>query len=280
LYYKYTGQARAALREFNAGRRPRDAKFSEKCVKQMVELYINPDGENLWQGELKPQQNERVQQALALLPEITHQRTRSLLEGYALASLRRKESLDAALQKFFDVMNAPGACTTTVGMEKIDVPSLVGLCIAQYLAGKKGQVKGQLMKIASAPLTAEDAESFERGWILLADLHIADNKFEVAIDLLKRTLSANKSNGRAWETLGHIYEKEQSYVNAAECYEQSWELLQGADPGIGKLLASNYLKAGKMVQTIDVCHKVLAQFPDYPGIQDDILRPARLCLRS
>ena len=50
-------------------------------------------------------------------------------------------------------------------------------------------------------------------------------------------------------------------------------------PVIGFKLAFNYLKAKKYVDAINVCHKVLKQFPDYPRMRKDILDKARANLR-
>ena len=50
-------------------------------------------------------------------------------------------------------------------------------------------------------------------------------------------------------------------------------------PSVGYKLAFNYLKAKRFVEAIDVCHKVLAAFPEYPKIRKDILAKAREALR-
>lgn len=245
----------------------------------MIDIYINPDGDNIWEGELKPNTAERTQQAFRLLPEVMDERKRSLLHAYALAATRRKESMDEAMTMFFEVMQKPGAAQTIAGADKIDVPSLVGLSITQFLNGQGSKVKSHLKKVAAATCAVAEADDFERGWILLAHIFISENKFDEAIKLLKLTLSTNKSNGRAWEQLGKIYEREQSYVNAAECYEHTWELAKGSDPKIGYKLAFNYLKAKRFVAAINVCHRVLRQHPDYPSIMKDVLMPARASLR-
>ena len=40
------------------------------------------------------------------------------------------------------------------------------------------------------------------------------------------------------------------------------------------------MKARRFVEAIDVCHKVLVMFPDYPKIKIDILEKARASLRA
>lgn len=44
-------------------------------------------------------------------------------------------------------------------------------------------------------------------------------------------------------------------------------------------MAFNYLKAERYVDAVDVCHKVLQQYPDYPRMKKDILDKARAGLR-
>jgi hypothetical protein len=40
------------------------------------------------------------------------------------------------------------------------------------------------------------------------------------------------------------------------------------------------LKTKKFVAAIDVCEAVLAQYPDYPRIKDEILKKAQLSIRA
>jgi len=141
------------------------------------------------------------------------------------------------------------------------------------------KARNHLKRVAKAQYNQEEADEFERGWLLLADIYISGGKFDLAQDLLKKALQANKSCGRAWEFMGLIYEKEQSYRDAADCYENAWRLVNESDPGIGYKLAFNYLKAKRYVNAIDVCQKVLTQHTNYPKIRKDILDKARSLLR-
>lgn len=56
--------------------------------------------------------------------------------------------------------------------------------------------------------------------------------------------------------MGYIMEKESSYANAAEFYENAWGFSTESDPAVGYKLAFNYLKASRHVDAIDICHKV------------------------
>jgi tetratricopeptide repeat protein 21B len=79
--------------------------------------------------------------------------------------------------------------------------------------------------------------------------------------------------------MGYIMEKEASYKDAAEHYESAWKLEKETNPSIGFKLAFNHLKAKKFVEAVEVCHKVLNVYPDYPKIRKDILEKARTSLR-
>ena len=108
--------------------------------------------------------------------------------------------------------------------------------------------------------------------------------------------------------MGLIYEKEQTYRDASDCYEvwffffffflfiavqkkkkknsnnkknkqNSWRLVNESDPGVGYKLAFNYLKAKRYVNAIDVTQKVLLSHPTYPKIRKEILEKARASLK-
>ena len=100
-----------------------------------------------------------------------------------------------------------------------------------------------------------------------------------AQELCRKCLKYNKSCSKAWEVLGSIMEREMSYRDAAEHYENAWKFEAEASPAVGFRLAFNYLKAKRYVEAIDVCHKVLAIQSTYPKIQKDILEKARMLLR-
>lgn len=58
----------------------------------------------------------------------------------------------------------------------------------------------------------------------------------------------------------------------------TWHWLRAAWQ-VGYKLAFNYLKAKRFVEAIDVCHKVVKAFPEYPKIKKDILEKARMGLK-
>ena len=131
---------------------------------------------------------------------------------------------------------------------------------------------------AAEAAVAELVDDFERGWLILADLYIGGGKYDLAEELCRRCLGANKSCAKAWEFLGYVKEKEMSYKDAASHYESAWRLATEREASLGYKLSFNYLKAKKYVDAIDVCHKVLEHFPDYKGIRKDVLEKARQAL--
>jgi len=70
-----------------------------------------------------------------------------------------------------------------------------------------------------------------------------------------------------------------SYQDAAGHYEKAWGYESMASAAIGYKLSFNYLKAKKYVEAIDVCHKVLKEYPDYPKIRGDVLEKARAAIK-
>eukprot|EP00668_Euglena_longa_P004314 GGOE01005062.1.p1 GENE.GGOE01005062.1~~GGOE01005062.1.p1 ORF type:complete len:1337 (-),score=400.50 GGOE01005062.1:270-3734(-) len=284
LFHRYSNNPREALREFILGRHPKDGLWSEKCIIGMIEVYLNPENENIWEEtDEKVDVSENVKTAEKLLKEVTDKNKKALLEAYCLIASKKKENMEKALTKFYEIMtndrSAPPASNSPGAVEKVNVPCLVGMATALQMMKQTPKARNHLKRVAKAPYTQEEADEFERGWLLLADIYISGGKFDLAQDLLKKALQANKSCGRAWEFLGLIYEKEQSYRDAADCYENAWRLVNESDPAIGYKLAFNYLKAKRYVNAIDVCQKVLAQHSSYPKIRKDILEKARSLLR-
>ena len=94
-------------------------------------------------------------------------------------------------------------------------------------------------RVASTP----QAEEFERSWLMLADLYCSSGKYDLAQELCKRCLTHNQSCAKAWEYLGLVMEKEQSYADAADAYERAWHFESERSASVGFKLGFNYLKA-------------------------------------
>ncbi|ETP45121.1 hypothetical protein F442_08408 [Phytophthora nicotianae P10297] len=274
LYARYRNNVVEAIDEFNLARR--DPEWGERALINMIEIYLNPDNENLWdaandttEGNTK-EQTENLRIANTLLDELPIARNERdaklrVLEAYAVLAVRTKSMLDKAIQLFMEILET---------VDRDYVPALLGLATGYMLTKQQPKARNQLKRIAKMTYDQTLADEFERSYLLLADIYINRGKFDLAQELCKRTLTHNKSSGKAWELLGLVMEKEQSYIDAAECYQEAWTCEGEASAAIGFKLAFNYLKAKKLVLAVDVCNKVLDQYPDYPKIRKEILEKA------
>ncbi|KAG3135146.1 Tetratricopeptide repeat protein [Phytophthora idaei] len=274
LYARFRNNVVEAIDEFNLARR--DPEWGERALINMIEIYLNPDNENLWdagndatEGNTK-EQTENLRIANTLLDELPIARNERdaklrVLEAYAVLAVRTKSMLDKAIQLFMEILET---------VDRDYVPALLGLATGYMLTKQQPKARNQLKRIAKMNYDQTLVDEFERSYLLLADIYINRGKFDLAQELCKRSLTHNKSSGKAWELLGLVMEKEQSYIDAAECYQEAWTCEGEASAGIGFKLAFNYLKAKKLVLAVDVCNKVLDQYPDYPKIRKEILEKA------
>eukprot|EP00758_Cryptobia_borreli_P001785 Tbor_TRINITY_DN2533_c0_g1::TRINITY_DN2533_c0_g1_i1::g.560::m.560/K19673/TTC21B, IFT139; tetratricopeptide repeat protein 21B len=304
LYYQYSNNAPEALVQFNLGRYPVDNVWSQRCLIAMTEIYIIPNNENLWEDtrtEMDAEVAANLRAAEGLLTEIRDYYRRSILQGYWFAAHKSKEYLEKALQKFFEINSStsinevdedePQRTSSKakdtgddsgegVSCSNLNVPALVGMSVVLQMMNQTPKARNNLKKVAMCNYNPAEDDDYERGWLLLADIYIQSGKYDLAQELLKKAIQANKSCSRGLEYMGLIYEKEQSYKDAADFYERAWTLLGETDPAIGFKLAFNFMKAKKYVAAIDVCEKVLAKHPNYPRIEKDVLERSRLLIRQ
>ncbi|KND02289.1 uncharacterized protein SPPG_02764 [Spizellomyces punctatus DAOM BR117] len=283
LHYRYSNSPHEALKEFNFCRR--DTEWGERALYHMVEIFLNPDNETTGGEALEGAADTSASggkkgdsELLAILtadkllkelPQNPKSLRTQVLECHALMATKQKVEIERALAKFAEILNT----------ERDYVPALLGMAVGYMLLKQPPRARNQLKRIAKMEWTSELADDFERSWILLADIYIQGGKYDLATDLLKRCLSQNRSCAKASEYLGFIMEKEASFKDAADHYEIAWQLDREANPAMGYKLAFNYMKAKKHVEAIDVCHKVLKLYPDYPKMRKEILDKARASLR-
>ena len=121
---------------------------------------------------------------------------------------------------------------------------------------------------------ARDGEYFNTACLLLAKFYVDQTKYSNAQELCKKCLEQDKSSAQAWDILGLSMEKELDYEHAADCFLKAWKLEFEASAAIGFKLAFCYLKSQKYTDAVDICEKVLALYPDYPRIKEEILKKA------
>jgi len=281
LYQRFANNPREALQEFNLARG--DADWGVEAVYNMVEIFLDPDDNNMWEepDSGRPDNQDAVRDAERLLNEVrssnhgdwsSTQTTRhEILDSYRMMATHQKSGIDKAEHMLKNI----------VSTDPEHVPANLALATAYMMTKQVAKARNRLKDLVrKAKFKEEEILEFEKCLLMQADIYNESGKYDLAEELCKRCLSYNKSCAKAWEMMGVIKEKEQSYADAADNYEQAWRFTGELSPTIGFKLAFNYLKAKRMVEAVDVCHKVLAVNPDYPKIRSDILDRARAALRS
>ncbi|XP_041371664.1 tetratricopeptide repeat protein 21B-like [Gigantopelta aegis] len=285
LYEWYTGNPTQALKLFNKSRK--DSDWGNQAVYNMIEICLNPDsdtiggevfesveGEGSISSETEKADSEQmaVRTAEKLLREVKPKPgdiRPKLLENMALIATKQKSNVEKALSAFMEI----------AAHERDHVGALYGMAAAYMVLKQTPRARNQLKRVQKNVWTIQDADDLEKSWLLLGDIYIQSGKYDMATDLLKRCLQYNKSCCKAYEYMGFIMEKEQSYKDAAHNYENAWKYGNKNNPVIGYKLAFNYMKAKRFVDAVDICHHVLSSHPNYPKIRKDILEKARSSLR-
>lgn len=166
-----------------------------------------------------------------------------------------------------------------IAQEKDHVGVLSACATGLMVLKQVPRARNHLKRVSKLPWSYGTADDYEQAMLLLADIYIQNGKFDYSNELLKKAIQYNKSCAKAWEYLGYISEKEQAYKDASDSYEKAWTHGSQTNPSIGYKLAFNYLKAKRHVDAVDICHKVLTLYPNYPKIRKEILDKARSSLR-
>ncbi|XP_069503848.1 tetratricopeptide repeat protein 21A isoform X2 [Ambystoma mexicanum] len=285
LYYWHVGEPNEALKYFNKARK--DNEWGENAIYNMVQICLNPDNEiiggeafeeldeaNRDSPERRDSQKLGLRTAEKLLKEF-HPRTTEgqdqlkMLQNYCLMATKEKYHVEAALNSFTEIATA----------EKENADAVLAVAQSCMILKQTPRARNQLKRLSKVNWSLSDAEVLEKSWLLLSDIYIKSAKYDIATELLNRCVQYNKSCCKAYEYLGFIMEKEQSYQDASANYELAWKYSNRSNPTIGFKLAFNYLKGKKYLDAIDVCHKVLKTYPNYPRIREEILEKAQSALR-
>ncbi|CAH2281962.1 tetratricopeptide repeat 21A [Pelobates cultripes] len=285
LYCWHIGQPNDALGFFNKARR--DNEWGQSAINNMIQICLNPDNvllggevfENLDEDkspsdEVIELERRAVRTAEKLLKEF-HPRTLqaqnqlTMLKCCCLMASKERSNMETALSIFTEMANA----------EKESAASLLAVAQAYMILKQTPRARNHLKRLSKFNWSLAEAEDLEKSWLLLSDIYIKSGKYDIATELLKRCLMYNKSCSKAYEYLGFIMEKEQSYKDAAQHYKDAWKYSSQSSPAIGFRLAFNYLKDKKYTEAIDICHKVLKDHPTYPKIRKDILEKAQASLK-
>ncbi len=77
-------------------------------------------------------------------------------------------------------------------MQQSSVSVLLGIATANMLLKQIPRARNQLKRVSKMTWTSDEAEEFEKCWLLLADIYIQNNKVDVALEMLKKCISFNK----------------------------------------------------------------------------------------
>ncbi|KAM4821302.1 tetratricopeptide repeat protein 21A isoform 1-T1 [Thomomys bottae] len=280
VYYWHIGQPNEALKFLNKARK--DGTWGQSATYDMVQICLNPDNEivggEAFENTGTENKGEARQHGVRTAERLLQESSPSwdpgpaqlrLLQSLCLLATREKANVELALGNFVDMAQA----------EKENVAPLLAMAQAYTLLKQIPKARTQLKRLAKASWTPPEADDLERAWLLLADIYCQSGKFDLASELLRRCVHYNKSCSKAYEYMGFIMEKEQSYKDAATNYELAWKYSHHANPAIGFKLAFNYLKDKKFVEAIDICRDVLLEHPSYPKIREEILEKAQGSLR-
>lgn len=286
LFEWYNGNLNSALRYFNLSRR--DHVWGQQAKLNMIEICINPFGEipnanDILEtgdsGEFNESRLFALRTAERLLKEVgprpgevyENAITHRVLWNFLQMASKQKLQIESALKDFTELMQNEGT--------PLMVTVVYGIAAAFVQLKQIQRAKNQLKRIARLNWSYEDAEYLERSWLLLADIYINSNKFDVAETFVDRVLKFNKSCTKAYELAGNIAEKTQSYNDAAKCYEKAWKSCGRSKPHIGYKLALSNMKYKQYTNAVNICQQVVKLHPDYTIIRKDILEKCRNNLR-
>lgn len=229
LYHRYSNEPHEAIKHFNHARTAGHGDWAVKAIEQMVETYISPDGDDLWHigvGEKGDEEGEDApliaaqplpeesavvaEKLLAEIPPKERSMKHDVLNCYILIALRDQDSANDAVNQLSDLL----------GQDAEYIPAILALATALMILEQYPKARNQLKRIVKMSFNSDYWMEFVRAWLMLADIYISNGKFDHALELCKRALKYDQSCRRAWEYLGMIMEKEQSYKDAADYYEK------------------------------------------------------------
>ncbi|KAJ7322130.1 hypothetical protein JRQ81_018417 [Phrynocephalus forsythii] len=308
LYCMHMAQPNQALMFFNKARK--DSEWGPKALQCMIRICLNPDNEIMGEDMLRNQNamgdsdkrsqivdgaRQRsscvqlnlsypllcvlcdlhgIRTAEKLLKEFyPHSRESQdqveMLQNHCLMATKERHNVEKALKVF-----------TEMGQNKRDnVQAILSTAQAYMILKHIAKARTQLKRLAKVHWSLRDADDLERAWILLSEIYCRIGKYDLAINHVRRCLQYNKSCVKAYECLGFITEKENSYKDATFYYELAWKYSNQANPSVGFKLAFNYLKDKRYLEAIDICHDVLKVCPDYPRIREEILGKAQAAIK-
>eukprot|EP00912_Choanoflagellata_sp_UC4_P001177 UC4_evm1s735 len=281
VYHRHMHDPNTAIKFLNKARN--DSDCGTEANFKILEIVLNPKNaiigesieDNMEDGENEEMLDRTAHSLLEQVPESLRGESGSRYDILSILAEMNSKSRQ-------DIENAQQKLTQILAHNKSHVPAMLAFAKSYYYQKKSlnPSTRNFLKKIAKQYWSIEDGEEFEQAWLALAKNYIDSNKYDQAEMILDKCISKNKSCTKAHELMGEIKEWEKSYADAADEYQQAWDIVGAKRPEIGYKLAFNYLKAKRNLDAISICHEVLKADPDYKGIKKEILLKARDNLRG
>jgi tetratricopeptide repeat protein 21B len=152
VYHRFVNKLPDAISFFNRARKSAD--YGEKAVLAMVEIYLNPDNDNLWEEtEGNMDGNEAVRVADKLLRELAASQEGGggggdaaaetsdrhyILECYSLMCTKQKPNIERAISRLVELLNR----------ELNHIPALVAMSVALMILKQTPKAKNQLKRLS------------------------------------------------------------------------------------------------------------------------------------
>jgi len=274
LYHKYSNNPKSAIEHFNMARPHKE--FQREALEHMIDIYMHRDKIKMWSNGEEYVKSRNVSIAEALLKELVMccsggvmKMTTTVWENYVMMANKTTADIDRAVQSFITILET----------DKDNPPALLGLATAFHLENghhnasskRNNKARNTLKKLAKIPYNPLYAQEFESAYLHLArSYYIAGRqKYDLATELCQRVLVYNKSCVMAWDILGDIMTREESFHDAVTCRNTCWKLVCQSNSNngtagelkeeeedvvtMGYKLANCYYAAGRFVESVAVC---------------------------
>lgn len=270
LYLKYTYQTNLALEEFSKIKT--DEYYGVKCIEQMLDLYINPDGNILMLELVSPYSNDankksgvleyatndiNFEAVKFLLKELLIKRdddNSRIYECWVSLLIRDEGFINKAIDKLKDMLTR----------DPENVSAWILLALSHLVLHNENEAKTNLKILEKSVNNIKYYNDYERGYLLLGYMAMRGGNISKANESLKKAIEINMSQIKAYEYLGMIYEKENNYKEACNFFEKAWEFSSNNSAVIGYKLAICYLNNRNPIKAVNICNEVKKKFPDYP----------------
>jgi tetratricopeptide repeat protein 21B len=191
LFLQFTRESALALHQFNAARQ--DVTWGRSCMEAMLSIYLNPDYLQLFEesGEM-PSSASSLVAAQRLVDDLKSnplidERKINVYQSWIMIHSRAKPQLEQAVTLLASMQ------PTKEDSGGDYVPGLLAAAYAQFMLKQESKARNVLKRLNKLSFRSEDADEFEKAWLLMADMYIQSGKFDVAKELCQQCLSRNKS---------------------------------------------------------------------------------------